>query len=59
MPKSEMYRQYARQCLLLAEMAETPERRAFLVEMAQAWHGRAEEIDGLVFGRLVVRASRE
>jgi hypothetical protein len=54
-----MYRQYARQCLLLAEMAETPERRAFLVEMAQAWHVRAVEIDGLVFGRLVVRASRE
>jgi hypothetical protein len=45
MTKSEMYRQYAEQCFKLAETAETPGRRAFLMEMAQAWHAMAQEQD--------------
>jgi hypothetical protein len=34
----DRYREYAEECLRLAETASTPEFKDFLLKMAQAWH---------------------
>jgi hypothetical protein len=44
MAKSEMYRQYAQECVELANSNFTsPEIRSCLLQMAQAWHKLAQD----------------
>jgi hypothetical protein len=41
--KSEMYRQYAQECVKLANNFTSPEIRTCLLQMAQAWHTLAQD----------------
>ena len=41
--KSEQYRRFAQECLLLARNAEDERARASLLHMAQVWFRLAEE----------------
>ena len=43
MTKSEMFRQHAQSCLRLAEATTSPDHKASLVTMAQAWHQLAQD----------------
>jgi hypothetical protein len=43
MTKSEMFRQHAQSCLRLAEATTSPDNRATLITMAQAWHQLAQD----------------
>ena len=43
MPSAEEYRQYAAQCLALAQHVSDPDARAHLLEMAQAWRELADK----------------
>ena len=43
MPKSDQYRRFAQECLLLARDAEDERARASLLHMAQVWFRLAEE----------------
>jgi hypothetical protein len=43
MPSAEDYRQYAAQCLALAQQVSDPDARAHLLEMAQAWRELADK----------------
>jgi hypothetical protein len=42
-PRSEQYRRYAQECLLLARHAQDEQARASLPRMAQVWCRLAEE----------------
>ena len=42
-PKSDQYRRYAQECLVLARNAEDERARASLLQMAQVWFRLAEE----------------
>jgi len=42
-PKSDQYRRFAQECLLLARDAEDERARASLLHMAQVWFRLAEE----------------
>ena len=42
-PRSEQYRRYAQECLLLARHAQDEQARASLLHMAQVWCRLAEE----------------
>jgi hypothetical protein len=41
--RSEQYRRYAQECLVLARNAEDERARASLLQMAQVWFRLAEE----------------
>jgi hypothetical protein len=43
MRNSEQYRQYARECDRLAQMARNPSQKTILHEMAFAWRALAEQ----------------
>jgi hypothetical protein len=43
---AEKYREYAAECLRLAQRAESEGDRARLVAMAQAWRELADKTDG-------------
>ena len=43
MVRSDQYRRYAQECLLLARTAEDERARASLLHMAQVWFRLAEE----------------
>jgi hypothetical protein len=43
MIRSEMCRQYAEECLRVAEAVGSERERRFLLEMARAWHALAQE----------------
>jgi len=43
MRNSEQYRQYARECDRLAQLARNPSQKTILQEMAFAWRGLAEQ----------------
>jgi hypothetical protein len=45
MPASEEFRQYAAECLSLAQKTESPEQRARLLQMAQAWRELADKLE--------------
>jgi hypothetical protein len=41
--KSEMYRQYAQECVKIANNFTSPEIRICLIQMAQGWHRLAQD----------------
>ena len=43
MPRSDQYRRFAQECLLLARNAEDERTRASLLHMAQVWFRLAEK----------------
>ena len=45
MGKSEDYRRNAASCLQLVDKTNDPAERAYLLEMARAWHNRAEQVE--------------
>jgi hypothetical protein len=45
MPRAEEYRQYAAECLALAQTAKSSDQKAMLLEMAQAWKALAEKLE--------------
>jgi hypothetical protein len=45
MGKSEDYRRNAASCLQLIEKANDPAERAYLLDMARAWHNLAEQVE--------------
>jgi hypothetical protein len=44
MSKRDIYRQRAEDCLVTAAFCKSPERKAFLTAMAQAWHRLAQPL---------------
>lgn len=46
LPLSDTYRQYAAECLALAQGATNDDDRARLLSMAQAWRELADKLDG-------------
>jgi hypothetical protein len=47
MATSQQCRQYAGQCLILAENADSPETKVLLVTMAYAWHSLAQDQENI------------
>ncbi len=45
MGKSEDYRRNAVSCLQLVEKTDDPAEKAYLLEMARAWHNLAEQVE--------------
>jgi hypothetical protein len=45
MGKSEDYRRNAVSCLQLVDKTNDPAERAYLLEMARAWHNLAEQVE--------------
>lgn len=45
MGKAEVYRRNAASCLQLVDKASDPAERAFLLDMARAWHNLANQAD--------------
>ena len=45
MGKSEDYRRNAVSCLQLVDKTDDPAERAYLLEMARAWHNLAEQVE--------------
>jgi hypothetical protein len=45
MGKSEEYRRNAVSCLQLVDKTDDPAERAYLLEMARAWHNLAEQVE--------------
>ncbi len=43
-PSAEQYEAYALECLRLAQTGSDPARKAFMLEMAQAWRKLADEL---------------
>jgi hypothetical protein len=45
MGKSEDYRRNAVSCLQLVDKTDDPAEKAYLLEMARAWHNLAEQVE--------------
>jgi hypothetical protein len=45
MGKSEDYRRNAASCLQLVDKTDDPAERAYLLDMARAWHNLAEQVE--------------
>ena len=45
MGKSEDYRRNAVSCLRLVDKTDDPAEKAYLLEMARAWHNLAEQVE--------------
>jgi hypothetical protein len=45
MGKSEDYRRNAASCLQLVDKADDPAEKAYLLDMARAWHNLAEQVE--------------
>lgn len=45
MGKSEDYRRNAASCLQLVDKTDDPAERAYLLEMARAWHNLADQVE--------------
>ena len=43
MARGELYREFARKCLEVADTAESPDNRLTLLEMARVWHQLAQD----------------
>ena len=42
MARGELYREFARKCLEVADTVESPDTRLTLLEMARVWHQLAQ-----------------
>jgi hypothetical protein len=45
MARAEQYRQYAAECVRLAQESHNQKDKALLLEMAEKWRARAEQIE--------------
>jgi hypothetical protein len=46
MGKSDEYRRYAEECLMLANVLHSPEARSVLLQMARVWFRLADQREG-------------
>jgi hypothetical protein len=50
MTRAEEYRQYAAQCIRVAQQIQNPNDKAMLLDMAQKWLGLAAKIESEIGG---------